>query len=141
MDNPLATVRMQLADARAALRNAKDDYALAKAQAEQNAQIDGKNEAERARKLIIAVAEDFYYNRALAALREAEYIVDRREAQIESLLDDRRAWEWAIRSELIDALGKTGKDDTAAFDTSLDLADATAYAQQSGADTAEWFGR
>lgn len=116
----LTTVRQQLADAKATLRITQDEYKVAKAQAEQIANVDGKNEAERARKLTIAVAEDRYHNRALAQLREAEHIVDRLEAQLESILDDRRAWEWAIRSELIDALGQTRKDDTSAFDGAMD---------------------
>lgn len=122
MDSPLARLRLRLAEAKAVLRNAQDDYKLAKAHAEQVTSIDGKNEAERMRKLTIALAEDVYHSRALQALRQAEYEVDRVEAAIESLLDDRRAWEWSIRSALIDALGQAGKDDGAAFDGMLDHA-------------------
>lgn len=116
---PLAQLRIDLTEAKAALRDAQDDYKLTRAQSEQQAiagGINGKNADERERNLLVALNDDLYHNRALARLRGHEHTVDRIEAQLESLLDDRRAWEWSIRSALIDALGQSGKDDTQAFD-------------------------
>lgn len=149
--NPLAQLRNDLALAKADLREAKDNYAVAKAYAEQDAAIDGKNEAERTRRSTIAISNDHTYNRALAILRGAEHEVDRLEAAIENALDDRRAWEWSIRSALVDALGQTGKDDGPAFDEPIDdrvMHIATTFGEtrrpqpaDAATDTSDWFGR
>lgn len=102
-------LRLQLAAVRDQLRQAKDILTLTQAEAEQRA-IDrvagsyGKNEAERARFLMLELARDLDYRGALTAMRCAEAEVDRLEALLEAAKDARRVDEWAIRARLADAL-------------------------------------
>lgn len=122
----MSNLRLQLADARAALRNAKDNHDMVKAQAEQQA-IDhgfagGKNTEERSRSLTIALIDDRRYQEVLSRLRNAEHQVDHIQAMLDNADDDRRAYEWSIRAALCDALGKAGSDDRAAFDQTADNA-------------------
>jgi hypothetical protein len=117
--NPLTRLRLLLAQEKTALRTATDDYKVIKARAEQRAiesGVNGRNAEERERNLLVALDADAAYQTVLITLRQVESDIDRTEAQIESLLDDRRSYEWAIRSALVDALGGAGKDDGAAFD-------------------------
>jgi hypothetical protein len=167
--NPLTKLRLLLAQEKVALRDATDDYKVIKARAEQRAiegGVNGKNADERERNLLVALQDNENYQEALITLRQCEADIDRTEAQIESLLDDRRSYEWAIRSALVDALGGAGKDDGAAFDGALDAfggdpdagrdpdpdADlqaerytsnfsATLRRQYPPTDTREWFGK
>lgn len=102
-------LRLQLAQARANLRSAKDEFDIVVALSEQRA-IEaaggsiGRNEEERKRNLRIALANDGSYGNALMELREAEAEVDRQEALLEGARDARRYDEWTIRARLIDAL-------------------------------------
>ena len=106
-------LRLQLATVRDQLRHAKDTLSLAQAEAEQHA-IDlaggsiGKNEAERARALTLALSRDSNYRAALTAVRCHEAELDRLEALLEGAKDARRIDEWAIRARLADALVTAG---------------------------------
>lgn len=103
-------LRQQLAEARSNLRSAKDHYDLTKAEAEQRAVLiaGGKNEEERKRNLVVALAQDNTYIAARDALRKAEAEVDRQEALLEGARDARRYDEWTVRARLIDALISAG---------------------------------
>lgn len=106
-------LRIQLASVRDQLRHAKDILTMAQAEAEQRA-IDmaggqiGKNEAERARTLTLALSRDPHYRGALTAVRVFEAEIDRLEALLEGAKDARRVDEWAIRARLADALLTAG---------------------------------
>lgn len=104
-------LRLQLAQARANLRSAKDTHELAKAEAEQraiDAGCNGKNAEERARSLLLAISKDDAYLTTLAQLRHLEREVDRLDAQLEGARDARRYDEWTIRARLADALLRAG---------------------------------
>ena len=104
-------LRLAVADARSALRTAKDNHELAKAEAEQRAidsGVNGKNETERTRNLTLALAQDRLYQEAHLQLRQWEAEVERREALLEAACDDRRNTEWQIRARLADALFRAG---------------------------------
>jgi hypothetical protein len=110
----------QLAEALGALRDAEDHYKLVKATAEQNAidhGCEGKNEAERGRKLTLAIAGDVAYARALYHLRQAEQTVDRLKAAIATADDDQQAYRWSIRAALVEALGGSKSEP---FDGAMD---------------------
>lgn len=115
----LSNLRIALAEAKIALRPAKDYETIARAIAEQAA-IErlngsaGKNEAERARNLTLALVDDNYYQNALTALRDAEAKVDRLTAEIAVEEDAIRLNEARIREKLADALLGRRMDDAAA---------------------------
>lgn len=101
------SIHNMLAEAQIHLRNIKDDHEKAKAFAEQRAisgGATGKNEEERKRSLIIALAADEDYQRVLKSLRGAEAAVAKLEADIETFRDARRDHEWKIRSRLAGAV-------------------------------------
>lgn len=115
----LANLRIALAEAKIALRAAKDYETIARAIAEQAAIGElngsaGKNEAERARNLTIALYNDNYYQNSLTALRDAEAKVERLNAEIAVAEDEVRANEARIREKLADALMGRRVDDAAA---------------------------
>jgi hypothetical protein len=116
----MTTLHHQLAEAQGALRDAEDFYKLCKANAEDRANVDGKNAEERSRKLTIAISADADYGRALFRLRSAEQAVDRLKADLAAQDDDRRAWEWSIRAGLVEALGQRREPFDAAMDETLD---------------------
>jgi hypothetical protein len=121
----MTTLHHQLADAQGALRDAEDTYKVIKARAEQNAietGCDGKNEAERTRKITLALSADATYGRALFRLRQAEQTTDRLKAAIAAQEDDRRAYEWSIRAALVEALGQRQELFDAAMDEATDRA-------------------
>lgn len=101
-------LRLQLAQARADLRSAKDDFEAIRAACEQHAidtgQADGKNADERGRKLVLALNGDRHYLAALRQYRHAEAEVERLDALLEGARDARRYDEWTVRARLIDAL-------------------------------------
>lgn len=120
MNQDLAHFRMNLADAKAALRTAKDAYETMRAIAELAA-IErlngnaGKNETERARNLTVELLHDDTYTEALNELRACEADVDRLNACIAVEEDAIRVDELRARERLAEALlGKT--DDNGAFD-------------------------
>jgi hypothetical protein len=98
-------LHQQLAEAQRAQRDAEDTFKLVKAITEQRA-IDavsgsyGKNADERERFLILALAGDTNYARALVRLRRAEQAVDQLKAALATQEDDRRAYEWPVRAAL-----------------------------------------
>jgi hypothetical protein len=142
MSDHFTELRLRLADTRATLRQAKDMFTVAQAEAEQHA-IDnglagGKNAEERARSLTLALQKDAAYTGALSRLRSAEAECERIEALLESARDERRASEWQIRAQLADALFRAGIQSDAAepagesafddaVDSSIYLAQAPAY--------------
>lgn len=105
----LADLRMQLAEARAALREAKDDHETMKAIREQAA-IDrgatGKNAEERARALTIQLNYDDDYLAARQRLRQREYEVDTIQAQIAVAEDARDADKLRSRDAATQALDR-----------------------------------
>jgi hypothetical protein len=117
----MLNLHQQLAEAQAALRDAEDTYKLIKVITEQRA-IDavsgsyGKNADERERFLILALAGDTNYARALVRLRRAEQAVDQLKAALATQEDDRRAYEWSVRAALVEALGQRREPFDAAMD-------------------------
>lgn len=107
--NQLADLRRRLAEARITLRQAKDAETSSRAIAETGA-IErlngnaGKNEAERARNLTIALLNDDTYSAVLVLLRSCEAEVDRLNAEIAIEEDAVRLNEARIREKLADAL-------------------------------------
>jgi hypothetical protein len=123
----MTNLHQQLAEAQAALRDAEDTYKLVKAKAEQDAIIGanndyGKNADERERFLIIALARDTNYARALVRLRHSELAVDQLKAALATQEDDRRAREWSVRAALVEALGVQREPFDAAMDEAVDCA-------------------
>ena len=117
----LTQLRIALAEAKIALRAAKDDHDTIKAIAEHAAILRmngsaGKNDDERKRNLAIALSEDYAYSGALTRLRDAEAKVDRLAAEIAVEEDAIRANEARIREKLADALMGRHLDDAAAAD-------------------------
>jgi hypothetical protein len=105
----MTSLHDDLASARMALRAAQDSYKLATACAEQRAIAAlngsvGKNEDERKRNLLLALAQDVAHTQSLTGLRSAEFAVDRLEAAIERQRDARREQEWAIRLRMVEVL-------------------------------------
>lgn len=104
----LSELRIQLADARAALREMKADHETVKALHEQhvinNGIADGKNAEERSRKLLIALDQDDDYLEARDRLRVAEYEADLVAAQIAIAEDERDVEKLRIRDEANRAL-------------------------------------
>lgn len=118
----LAELRLALAEAKHTLRLAKDAHDIDRALAEHAAiaQLNGsagKNEAERARNLTIALLDNADYCQTVNHLRDCEAAVDRLQAQIAVAEDEIRAAELRARERLADALlGKpliTAIDDAA----------------------------
>lgn len=106
----LSELRIDLAEARAALREAKDDYETMKAIHEQAA-IDcgdagGKNAEERARSLTIALSQNTAYLEARQRLREAEYAVDQLATDIAIAEDERDADKLRVRDAANQALDR-----------------------------------
>jgi len=107
----LAQLRIQLADARAALREQKADHETMKAIREQYAIDNGKltgctNDKARERALLIALDGDDDYLGARDRLRAAEYEVDLVTAQIASAEDERDAEKLRIRDDANKALDR-----------------------------------
>jgi hypothetical protein len=117
--NDLAHFRMNLVEAKATLRAAKDGYETARAIAELTA-IErlngsaGKNEAERARNLTVELLHDDTHSQALAHLRECERQVDQLNACIAVEEDAIRVAELAARERLAEALMGKRADDSIA---------------------------
>ena len=116
--HPLATLRIDLANAKDDLRQAKDHYDTMRAICEMQVATTGKTEADRKRELTVAMAQDDRHRAALHELRTAELTIDRIQAEIDAAEDERRADEWSIRARLADALA--GRTEDAAFDYASD---------------------
>jgi hypothetical protein len=99
-----ASPRAQLAAARIALRAQQDHHDRITAQAEQRI-IDaaggtkglGTNAEDRSRALVLALAEDATYTESLMWLRHAQAEVDRLQAEVDDLIDERRKLDRASR--------------------------------------------
>lgn len=129
MTTPLAQLRLDLANARAELRTAKDALDTAKAIATLN--VSGKNDDERKKAAAIALIDNQHYNLALIALRDREFAVDLIEAQIATEEDALRQRELEARERLTEALrGK--RTDNAVADAALDQFSRIEAAQRSG---------
>jgi hypothetical protein len=107
----LSELRIQLANARAALRETKADYETTKAIREQAAIDRGflgscKNEGERTRTLTVVLDGDNDYLTARERLRIAEYEVDLVAAQIAIEEDARDAEKLRIRDDANKALDR-----------------------------------
>lgn len=100
-----------LAHAKAELREAKDHEQTVRAICEHTTPTTGKNADDRKRELTIALSQSDVYGSALRQLREAEYAVDRAQADVEHAESDRRDREWAIRADLAEALAGRNEDD------------------------------
>lgn len=98
-----------LAHTKADLREAKDHEQTVRAICESVATLTGKNETDRRRELTLALSQDGAYRSALAQLREAEYAVDRAQADVEAAESERRDREWGIRARLAEALERLPK--------------------------------
>ena len=103
--------RAHLAEARVVCQATKDIFERHRAQAEYRAVLAmngsaGKNEEERKRNLTIALGSDSEYQAALSTLRAAEAEGIRAEAELEAVLDQRRAEEWQVRLALVNALDR-----------------------------------
>lgn len=115
----IGDLRLALAEAKIALRQAKDAHDVSRAIAEAAA-IErlngnaGRNEAERARNLTIELLHDDAYSNVLVLLRDCEARVDRLHAEIAVADDQIRADELRVREKLADALMGKRADDAAA---------------------------
>lgn len=127
----LPQLRMDLAAAKAALRQAKDELETAKAIA--TLDVTGKNDDERKRAAAAALLNNHTYKLALLYFRDCEADIDKLEAEVSICEDQIRADELRVREKLADAL--LGRRESTATDdqASLELADARAYASQNGA--------
>lgn len=104
----LAELRRQLVTAKEALRDAKTGLETAKTIATLNTK--GSNDTERKKADAQALLDDQDYNQARDHLRSCEYEVDRLEAEIDILKDERTAHELACReraNEVLDRLAAT----------------------------------
>lgn len=105
-------LRLRVVETRADLRQQRDLFEQAEAQAEQAAidagRAGGKNAEERERSPVLALMSDPAYQGARSRLRAAEEEAERVEALLESARDERRASEWAVRLKLADALFRAG---------------------------------
>lgn len=122
----LQSARRALTGCRLALQEARDEYELERARAEQRALIKmngsaGRNEEERRRNLTVALAEDEQFIKARRWLRQCEAQVAEAERDLEIALDQRRAEEWGIRLQLVVALDRAGvRSDAPGDDSSID---------------------
>lgn len=99
-----ASPRAQLAAARIALRAQQDHHERITAEAEQRI-IDaaggskhlGPNTEDRARALTIALTNDATYTESLMWVRNAQAEVDRLQAEVDDLIDQRRKLDRASR--------------------------------------------
>lgn len=130
----LPQLRLDLAAAKAALRQAKDETDTAKALA--TLDVTGRNDDERKRAAASALLNNHTYKLALLYQRDCESEVDKLEAEIANEEDRMRADELRVREKLADALLKrrvaTAVDDSA----SLELADAMARRHS---DPDDWY--
>lgn len=116
----LTQARRELVLARQHRQTATDMLGLARARAEQRATAAaggeiGRNEAERARFLVLALAADEHYQAALKTERQLTTQVEVRQCELDGLLDERRARELAVRERHLALLESGQFDDWAAL--------------------------
>lgn len=112
MTTPLAQLRLDLAQAKADLRQRKDTLDTAKIVA--TLHVAGKNDDERKKATARALLDSTAYALALVAVRDAEADIDTLEAQIQNEEDQIRLRELQARERLADALLGRRTDDAAA---------------------------
>lgn len=121
-------LRQHLAEAKIALRAAKDALETAKIVA--TMEVGGKNEAERKTNAAVALLENRAYAEALAHVRDCEATVERAEADIAEQEYQLRVREVAARERLAEALKGRRVDDA--------VADAYDYTQDAEAAEATY---
>lgn len=127
--------RMQLAEAKITLRQAKDNHQTCKAIVEYQALLlGGKNAEERAANVAQALRADPHVSEALGDLRDAEAAHDRAEADVAMLEDERKAKHIAVLDRQAAALERFA-------DALGRVPPAVAAAACGVADTTEWAGR
>lgn len=132
----LPQLRLDLAAARAALRQAKDETDTAKALA--TLDVTGRNDDERKRAAQSALLNNHTYKLALLYQRDCEADIDKLEAEVSIEEDRMRVDELRVREKLADALLKRRVATVADDSASLELADAMAYAHQNGIQD-DWY--
>lgn len=108
----LPQLRLDLAAAKAALRQAKDETEMAKAIA--TLDVTGRNDDERKRAAAAALLNNHTYKLALLYQRGCESEIDRIEAEIATHEDQIRADELRVREKLADALLRRREDNAIA---------------------------
>lgn len=128
-------LRMQLAEAKIVLRQAKDNHQTCKAIVEYQALLQGggKNKEERDANAAQALRSDPAVSTALGDLRDAEAAHDRAEAELAIFEDERRAKHIAVLDRQAQALER--------FADALGRVPPAVAAAACGVDTTEWFGR
>lgn len=130
MTNP----RMQLAEAKIALRQAKDNHQTCKAIVEYQALLQGgKNKEERDANVAQALRADPVARAALGDLRDAEAAHDRAEADVAMMDDDRKQRQLQVLDRQAAALER--------FADALGRVPPAVAAAACGVDTTEWAGR
>jgi len=125
------TLHHDIAGVTSQLRDARDVLGTSRARIEQAA-IDqaggtrslGANDDDRQRKLALVLAGDETYRHHLLRVRHLEAQLDTLNADLAAINDERRATEWAIRSQLAQVLGHATIDqpaDDAVQDQLVDL--------------------
>lgn len=129
------TIRMQLAEAKIQLRQAKDNHQTCKAIVEYQALLSGggKNKEERDANAAQALRADPAVSTALGDLRDAEATVERLEAEIAVMEDERKARHIAVLDRQAAALER--------FADALGRVPPAVATAACGVDTTEWFGR
>lgn len=126
--------RIQLAEAKIQLRQAKDNHQTCKAIVEYQTLLQGgKNKEERDASVAQALRSDPAVSEALGDLRDAEAAHDRAEADVAVMEDERRAKHIAVLDRQAAALER--------FADALGRVPPAVAAAACGVDTTEWFGR
>lgn len=116
-------LRVKTAELRSELRRHKEIMQ----QREARTVVGGKNAEERKNALVIALSEDRTYCDSWQAHEDITHDLERLEADIDQLRDERREREWSIRLRLVEALDRRGipsghAGDDGAFDDVADHA-------------------
>lgn len=130
----ISGARKDVADAQLALKRAEQDERVARFNAEKRA-IDavggekalGSNDDARKRALAIALANDLEYGKTSNLLWDIGSDLSAKQWRLDSLLDERREWEYGIREKQASALLSRGYPlyedaDTPVKDAAFDVA-------------------
>jgi hypothetical protein len=102
----MLNLRLKIADLHSLLRETKQAMDLAEARI--TGTITGKNAEERKANLTIALATDQEHRTLCYNYEQTTTRLERCEAELEGLKDERREREWTIRARLADALISRG---------------------------------
>lgn len=97
-------LRVKMAELRAEQRRHKEIMA----QREARTAVGGKNAEERKNALTISLSEDRTYCDSWQANEDITHDLERLEADLDQLRDERREREWGIRLRLVEALERRG---------------------------------